>query len=83
MYLLLFVFIIFFSNAWRNLRLFFHYNNYKVMEILGKLKFKLLFQRDSDFFIRFLPTTNTDPQKIKLYEYGNHVEGFDVSENIL
>ena len=53
------------------------------MEILGKLKFKLLFQRDSDFFIRFLPTTNTDPQKIKLYEYGNHVEGFDVSENIL
>merc|ERR550532_2725609 len=51
------------SKAWRNLRLFFQYNNYK---------------RDSDFFIRFQPTTNINPQNIKLYEYGDYVEGFDL-----
>ena len=48
------------------LKFFFNYNNYQI---------------DSDYFIKFTNLTNNDnsPQKIRVYEYGIDVTGFDVS----
>ena len=72
-----------YSDAWKNLRDFFNYNNYKVVHCLYYDRQKnIVFQRDTDFFIEFLPTNNANPQSIELYEYGSFLEDFDVGHRI-